>query len=114
MRILSTTAASAYRLDVDQLAKEVLHQQESTYKQTARFPCAVHLHPTTRREVMKYKPESAALRYWQPTVDGVKPDTFVGLAIVIDDSVPLGYATLEVCEGCLALGGPAHCLHDRS
>lgn len=103
MRLLATTAASAYRLDVDRLARETLDQQQRMIKQGANtHPCAVHLHPLTRHEVMRHKPEHPALRYWQPTVDGIKPDTFVGLALVIDESVPLGYTTLEVCAGCLS------------
>jgi hypothetical protein len=114
MRVLGTTAASAYRLDVDQLARETLDQQQRIMEQTGRTPCAVRVHSQTRREVMRHKPsaQSVALRYWHPTADGLKRDTFFGMAVIIDDTVPLGYATLEVCDGCMSIG--AACVSERS
>jgi hypothetical protein len=108
MRLLGTTAASAYRLDVDQLARETLDQQSRMAKGSANWhPCAVRLHPQTRSAVMRHRPADGQPPYWAPTVDGVAPDTFVGLALITDESVPLGYATLEVCEGCM--GPTARC-----
>lgn len=101
MRILGTTAACALQLDVDRLAREVGIQQDTMHTQTGHMPCAVRLNSETRRQVMRHRPGPGMLPYWAPTVDGVKPNTFVGLALVTDESVPPGYATLEVCQGCL-------------
>lgn len=109
VRILTTTAANAYRLDVDQLATEVLQQQDRTYKQAGAIPCVVHLHPHTRREVMRHRRPSGSQPYWQAGSSHGQPDTFVGINIVVDEDVPLGYATLETCAGCMSI--TARCEH---
>lgn len=105
MRLLGTTATSAYRLDVDQLAREVLTHAEGLVVQTGRYACAVRLCPQDRREAMKHRPAPGQQPYWAPSKGPEQHDTFAGLPLIVDEGVPRGHATLEICPGCMRCVG---------
>lgn len=84
-----------YVCDVGKMIEAILATHTAVMTETARYPCAIHLHP------VDYQYLRMDHRFAPVLKDGEAAAFFMGMRVCPDSGVQKGAAQLSVCPGCL-------------
>lgn len=83
-----------YVCDIPKMVTGILETYEAVMAESARYPCAIHLHPTDY-QYMRTEPRFVG------TLSGEDIAYFMSMRVIPDSTLQRGTAELSVCPGCL-------------
>jgi hypothetical protein len=96
---VTASTAPPYRCDTDKLLAEIHRQRTGMFRDTARHPCAIRLHPADESALIVAFP-----LYYDAEPNSPYMKRLLSMTVIHDAKLTPGEATLERCYGCDSIG----------
>jgi len=88
-----------YVCDIEKMIDGILRTYEALLAETARYPCAIHMHPADYFHLRTDK------RFVGVVSDAGSAAYFLSMRVSETPTLPKGSAQLSICPGCLTFLG---------